>query len=777
MSDSRSSTRLHGGVHQALAHDSARRHVTGEAIYVDDMPEPRGMLYAAFGLSSAAHARITHLDLAPVAAAPGVVAVLSAADLRHANDIGPVFAGDPVFAAEEVEYAGQSIFAVAADSIEQARRAARLARVDYQALDADLTVDQALAREAFVLPTRSLRRGDSARALAGARHRLRGRLRIGGQEHFYLEGQVAVAIPGEDHDMQVYASTQHPGEIQQLVAKVLGLDANAVTVEVRRVGGAFGGKETQAALFAVIAALLAARTGRPVKARVDRDDDMLMTGKRHDFRSDYEVGFDDAGRIEGIEFTLASRCGMSADLSGAINDRAMFHCDNCYYLENVTITSHRCRTHTVSNTAFRGFGGPQGMLGIETVIDEIAAALGLDPLDVRRVNLYGGEPRNVTPYHMTVTDNIAPEIIAELETSASYRDRRAALKAENAISPILKKGLALTPVKFGISFTTAFLNQAGALVHVYTDGSVHLNHGGIEMGQGLMVKVAQIVAEELQVDIERIKITATSTGKVPNTSPTAASSGADINGAAARNAARKIRDRLAGFAAEHYQIPAEEVRFEANQVHVGGRTLSFAELVKAAYLARVPLSATGFFRTPGIDYDPEQGRGRPFRYFAYGAAVSEVVVDTLTGEYRVTRVDILHDAGRSLNPAIDIGQVEGGYVQGLGWLTMEELHWDASGRLTTHAPSTYKIPVSGDVPDDFRVKLLESGRNREKVVHRSKAVGEPPLMLAISAYCALKDAIASVGDYRLAPRLDTPATPERVLGAVESLRRRLAAAA
>ncbi len=761
-----------GGVHSAVAHDSARKHVTGEAVYVDDIPEPPGLLYAAFGLSERAHARVLSLDLGPVEASPGVVAVMAAADVPGLNDVGPVIADDPIFAEGLVEYAGQSLFAVAAESVEEARRAARRALVEYHDLEAILTVDAALQRQSQVAPSYTLRRGAARAAIAAAPHRLKRRLVTGGQDHFYLEGQVALAIPGEDGDMVVHSSTQHPTEVQRAVAHALGRRDNAVTVEVRRMGGGFGGKESQAAIFAVIAALLADRTGRAVKARADRDDDMIMTGKRHDFVIDYEVGFDAAGRILGIEFELGARCGMSADLSVAVCERAMFHCDNAYYLPNATIVSHRCKTNTVSNTAFRGFGGPQGMMGIEDAVDEIARYLERDPLEVRRANLYGGRGRNVTPYHMKVEDNILPKLLDELEASSDYAARRRAGRAFNASSPVLKKGLALTPVKFGIAFTTATMNQGAALVHVYTDGSVHLNHGGTEMGQGLFVKVAQIVAEVFQIDLDRIKVTATNTGKVPNTSPTAASSGTDINGSAAAIAATKIRDRLAAFAAARYGVARNAVVFRAGRVHVGKKSFEFADLVRQGYRARVPLSATGFFRTPKIDFDVATGRGRPFRYFAYGAAVAEVVIDTLTGENRVTRVDILHDAGKSLNPAIDIGQVEGGFIQGMGWLTMEELCWDADGRLMTHAPSTYKIPVTSDLPADFRVRLLEWGRNREDVAYRSKAVGEPPLMLALSVFHAIKDAIASVCDYQLSPRLDAPATPERVLMCIEALRAR-----
>ena len=775
--DNRHNDRLtiEGGVRAAIPHDSARKHVSGEATYTDDIPVPDGTLYAAIGISTHAHARITSLDLVPVASAPGVVAVLTAADVPGHNDVGPILQDETIFADGVVEYAGQSIFAVAAQTIEQARRAARRAIVEYERREPVLTIDAALAAERFVLPSRTIRRGNPQASLAAAPHRLRGTLEMGGQDHFYLEGQVALAIPQEDGDMMIYSSTQHPTDVQRQVGRVLGLRVNAVTVEVRRMGGGFGGKESQAALFASVAALLANVTGRPVSLCLDRDDDMIMTGKRHEFHITYDVGFDDDGLIRGIELVMASRCGMSADLSGPVNDRAMFHADNAYYLENVSITSHRLKTNTVSNTAFRGFGGPQGMMGIEWVIDEIARHLGKDPLEVRKRNLYGDTERNVTPYEMTIEDNILHQLIEDLERSSDYQARRAAIHEFNATSPVLKRGIALTPVKFGISFTATHLNQAGALLHVFTDGSVHLNHAGTEMGQGVMTNVAQIVAEELQLDIDRIKITATNTGKVPNTSASAASATTDMNGAAAADAARTIKRRLIDVAVERFRVEPSQVAFRRNEVVIGDRVMPFEELVSLAHAARVQLSATGFYRTPKIHYDAERLRGRPFYYFAYGAAVSEVVIDTLTGEYMFPRVDILHDAGNPINAAIALGQVEGGFIQGMGWLTTEELYWDEEGRLMTHAPSTYKIPACGDTPPDFRVTLLESGRNREDVVYRSKAVGEPPLMLAISTFHAIKDAVASVGDYRLSPRLSAPATPERVLLAVEELRARLAA--
>jgi xanthine dehydrogenase large subunit len=767
---------LRGAAGTALAHDSARKHVTGSALYTDDLPELPGTLHAYVLQSPRPHARILRIDVSAARAAPGVHAVLTAGDVPGDGDIGPVLPGDPVLAPGLVEYAGQAVAAVAAETIEQARVAAALIEVEYEDLPAILTIEEALAAGNFLAPPGVMRIGDAAAGIASAPRRLAGTFTIGGQDHFYLEGQVAYAQPREDGDLLVYSSTQHPSEVQHLVARVLGRPDAHVTVEVRRMGGGFGGKETQPALIACIAALLADATGRPVKYRMDRDDDMMMTGKRHDFLVRYEVGFDERGRILGIVLDLAARCGMSADLSNAVVDRAMFHADNAYFLGNAVVTGHRCKTNTVSNTAFRGFGGPQGMAAIEYVVDEIARSIGRDPLDVRWINLYGRSDRNITHYHQRVTDNVLPELLDELETSSGYRLRRAEIDAFNAGHTVLKKGLALTPVKFGISFTVTHLNQAGALVHVYADGSVQLNHGGTEMGQGVHIKVAQLVASEFQIDLERIRITATTTGKVPNTSPTAASSGTDLNGAAALDAARQIRNRMIVFLADHYRTSPERVVFRDNRVQVAGEVLTFAQACRLCYLNRVQLSAAGFYRTPKIWWDAKAGRGRPFLYYACGAAVTEVLVDTLTGEYRFLRADILHDCGISINPAIDIGQVEGGYVQGLGWLTIEELWWDAGGRLRTHAPSTYKIPTGRDVPIDLRVRLVADRPNRERVVHRSKAVGEPPLMLGISGWLALKDAVAAVGGHRLPVHLDAPATPERVLLACEDLRRRIPAA-
>jgi xanthine dehydrogenase large subunit len=766
---------IKGGVSEALMHDSGLKHTTGAAIYTDDIPEPPGTLKVYIAQSQRAHAAITRLEVDPVRGEPGVVRVMTASDIPGINDVSPLKGDDPMFATDVVEYYGQSIFAVAAETIEAARAAAAKAIVHYEDRPAILTIDEAMAKGSILEPPAVMAAGDAAAAIAGSPRRLEGRIRIGGQEHFYLEGQAALAIPGEDGDMLVYASTQHPSEIQHKVAAVLGLANHAVTVEVRRMGGGFGGKESQGNLPACAAALAAHLTGRPAKCVYDRDDDFLLTGKRHDFRIDYCVGFDATGRILGLEVEQAVRCGMSFDLSQPIADRAMLHADNCYFIPDVRVTSHRLKTHTQSNTAFRGFGGPQGMLGIERIIDHIAFDLGLDPLAVRERNLYAprgvrGEQRKRTPYGMVVEDNIAGEIMAELAETSAYRQRREEIRAFNARSPILKRGIALTPVKFGISFTKTFLNQAGALVHLYNDGSIAVNHGGTEMGQGLYTKVAQVVAEEFQVDIARVKITATTTGKVPNTSATAASSGSDLNGMAARNAARVIKDRLVLYLAERFQTQPKEIRFLSGRVRVGKAEIGFDELASEAHRARVPLSATGFYATPKIHWDNDRYKGRPFFYFSYGAAVTEVAIDTLTGENRILQTDILHDVGKSLNPAIDRGQIEGGFVQGAGWLTTEELVWDDKGRLATHAPSTYKIPACSDRPAKLRIDLFD-GENLEETIYRSKAVGEPPLMLAISVLMALSDAIASVGDGRTYPALDAPATPERVLMAVERVKR------
>ena len=750
-------------------HDSAHLHVSGRAPYADDIPLPANALHAAFGLSSIAHGRIREMDLAPLRRLPGVVAVAAAGNVPGVNNYSSTHHDDPIFAQGVVQYAGQPLFAVAANSYAAARKAARSGRIEYEPLPAILDIRAALAAHSYVLPSAHLVRGRPHEMLPQAAHRLRGSLCIGGQDHFYLEGQIAIALPQEDGTILVHSSTQHPTEVQQIVARALGKRSNDVTVQCRRMGGGFGGKETQPALIAAAAAVLGHNTGRPVKLRVDRDDDMLMTGKRHDFLADYEVGFDAAGRISALTLMLASRCGYSADLSGPVNDRALMHIDNAYYLEHVEVVSHRCKTNTVSNTAFRGFGGPQGMMVIEQILDEIARTLRLDPLDVRGANFYGVDSRNVTHYGQIVEDNVIHKIVDELAGSSCYRERRRALAAWNAGSPVIKRGLALTPVKFGISFTATMFNQAGALLHIYSDGTVLLNHGGTEMGQGLFTKVAQVVAAELGLPLSAIRVSATDTSKVPNTSASAASASSDLNGKAAQVAAQNIRQRLVRYACEAYDVEAHEVCFRDGLVAVGEREISFAELVGRAYQARVSLSSTGFYKTPKIEWNKETMRGRPFFYFAYGAAVSEVAIDTLTGETQLLRVDILHDVGTALNSAIDLGQIEGGFLQGVGWLTSEELWWNAGGELQTHAPSTYKIPTARDWPMQASVRLLEGEPNRQDTIYRSKAVGEPPLMLALSVFHAIRDAIASLGPEGTLPNLAAPATPEAVLRAMGRL--------
>ena len=691
------------------------------------------------------------------------------------NDCGPVVHDDPILADGTVHHAGQPVFAVIATTRLAARQAAAHAKeaLRIEPLPALVGAREAHAAGAHVLPPMHLARGDARAAIDAAPHRLAGAFEVGGQEQFYLEGQISYAVPREDRTVLVHCSTQHPSEMQHLVARCLGLASHHVQVECRRMGGGFGGKESQSALFACVAAIAAVRLQRPVKLRLDRDDDFAITGRRHDFSYDWEAGFDAEGRILGLTATLVSRAGFSADLSGPVMTRALCHLDGAYFLPAVDAWGHSARTHTASNTAFRGFGGPQGAFLAERVVDEIARALGRDALDVRRVNLYDHpsvSARSTTPYGQPVDDNIAPELVAALEASSGYRARRSAVEAFNAASPVLKRGLALTPVKFGISFNLVHLNQAGALVHVYGDGSVLVNHGGTEMGQGLHTKIAQVVAHALGVPPEQVRVTATDTQKVANTSATAASTGSDLNGKAAEDAALRIRGRLVAFAAERWRVPAEAIRFEAGRVAIGDAAeMGFRELVVAAYMARVQLWSDGFYATPGLSWDKETMTGRPFYYFAYGAAVSEVVVDTLTGEWKLLAAHVLHDAGRSLNPAIDIGQVEGAFVQGMGWLTSEELVWNAAGRLLTHAPSTYKIPTANDTPPEFVVRLWD-GDCRADTIHRSKAAGEPPLLLPFSVFFALRDAVSAVGGHRVQPPLDAPATPEAILMAIEAVR-------
>ena len=747
-------------------HESAGAQVAGGATYVDDITELRGTLHAAPVLSTVAHGTLRGVDTRAALAMPGVRDVILARDIPGHALLASFGADEPIFATDTVQHVGQVVGLVLADSVMQARRAARKVQLDIAPLPAILDVHTALKAESFVLPPVFVRRGDAQAALARAPHTIEGTLEVGGQEHFYLEGQVAYVIPMEQNQWVVHSSTQHPGEVQHWVAHALGIASHAVRVECRRMGGGFGGKETQAGHLAVWAAIGAAKLQRPVKLRLDRDDDFMITGKRHPFAYRYTVGFDDDGRLCGLDLQMLANCGFSADLSGPVADRAVFHCDNAYFLEDVAIASYRCKTNTQSHTAFRGFGGPQGVILIETLMGDIARRLGLDPLAVRQRNLYGVGERNVTHYQMPVEDNILQPLIEQLVQTSDYARRRVEIARWNAGSAVIKRGIALTPVKFGISFTATLFNQAGALVHVYTDGSVQVNHGGTEMGQGLNTKIAQVVADELGVPFERVLATASDTSKIPNASATAASAGTDLNGRAAQFAARHVRDNLAQFVCGLDGCGAGAIRFAAGQVVSPTATRSFEEVVKLAYANRIQLWSDGFYRTPKIHYDKTTLTGRPFYYFAYGAACCEVAIDTLTGENRLLKVDILHDVGRSINPALDIGQIEGGFIQGMGWLTTEQLVWNDKGLLTTHAPSTYKIPATGDIPEHFKVDLWPEP-NREDNVFGSKAVGEPPFMLAIGVYEALRAAAASVEpDSRTPIALTAPATAENLLNAL-----------
>lgn len=779
-------------VGKSITHESAHLHVSGKANYVDDIPEIEGTLYAGLGLAEIAHGKIINMDLSAVWQAEGVVSVLTGTELLH-NNCGPVVADEPIIATDTVSFFGQVIFVVVAKTYQQAQQASRLAKVTYEALEPILTIEQAIARQSWILPPVQITAGDANAKLAVAPYRLQGIAQVGGQEHFYLEGQICYAYPKEEDMLQVLCSTQHPTEMQLLISEAVGYGMHQVSVEVRRMGGGFGGKESQSAQWACITAILSVKLKRPVKLRLDRDTDMIVTGKRHGFAYQWDVGFDEQGMILGLYIQLASNCGSSTDLSGPVNDRAICHVDNGYYLDAVTIDSLRCKTNTVSNTAFRGFGGPQGMFPIEYIMDDIGYALDIDPLIIRQRNFYTAmseqagidfsaenideiAPRSKTPYGTYVKDNILPDLVSKLAEHCDYFTRRETIKSFNEQSPIIKKGLALTPVKFGISFNATLFNQAGALVHIYTDGTILVNHGGTEMGQGLYSKIRQIVADEFSLDLSKIRLSATDTAKVPNTSATAASSGTDLNGKAAQAACINIRNRLQTFAAELANTKPSQVQFKDGYIYASGQSWQFAEFIKLAYQARIQLWDSGFYKTPDIHWNPVLRYGRPFFYFAYGAAASEVAIDTLTGESKVLRVDILHDVGNSINPAIDIGQIEGGFIQGMGWLTSEELYWVPEGRkqghLFTHAPSTYKIPTATDMPKIFNVNLYDN-QNLENTIHRSKAVGEPPFMLALSVFSALRDAVsASIttpilqNGIKVKPFLSAPATPEAILQAI-----------
>ncbi|MDC0436373.1 xanthine dehydrogenase molybdopterin binding subunit [Candidatus Pelagibacter sp.] len=754
-------------------HDSARKHVSGLADYTDDIDEPNGTLHGAIGWSKEAHAFIKKIDLREVWKSEGVITVVTTIDIPGRNDVGPVFNGDPIFPSKKVEFYGQPLFAVAATSTDLARRAVLKAKITYKNLKPVITIKEALKKKTFVLKGKKIQKGNPTNAILKSKNSLKGNFTTGSQEHFYLEGQVAFVIPKEDKDLLVYSSTQHPSETQQIISKMLNQKSNSITVLVRRIGGGFGGKETNF-LTSSICALLANKTNKPVKLKLDRDDDMIMTGKRHDFYSDYKVGFNDLGVIEGLKIKLASRCGMSPDLSGAINERALLHIDNAYYLSNVQVQNYLCKTNTVSSTAFRGFGGNQGMMVIENIIDNIARYLEKDPAEVRKNNFYQKNNKNITHYGMKIEDNVIQEIFNQLIKKSNYKKRYSKIKRFNSNNKYLKKGIAITPVKFGISFTTIHLNQAGALVHIYTDGSVHLNHGGIEMGQGTNTKIAQLVANAFGLSYEKIKISSTNTSKVPNTSASAASSTTDLNGAAALNAVSKIKENLEKFIKKKYNIKnITNIVYRKGLIRFNKRSFKFDTVIKEAYLNRISLSSSGFYSTPKINFNKKTFSGRPFLYFCYGASVTEVTVDTLTGENIIDRVDILQDAGKAINPALELGQIEGGFVQGQGWLTMEEVNWKTNGQITTTSPSTYKIPAASDIPKKFNVEIFKQGKNKENVVNKSKTTGEPPLMLAMSVFYAIKDAIASVGKHKVIPTLDAPATPEKILMSLNELKNRI----
>ena len=755
---------------QSIPHDSATKHVSGFADYTDDISEPLNTLHGAIGWSKKAHAKIKKIDLKDVKKSEGVISVITYNDIPGRNDVGPVFDGDPIFPKTKVEYFGQPLFAVAATSTELARKAVLKAKVTYQDLTPVVTIKEALKKNNLLFDPRIIKKGDPQNKINRSKNKLKGSFNTGSQEHFYLEGQVCLVIPKEDNNLLVYSSTQHPSETQQIIAKMLKQKNNSITVMVRRIGGGFGGKETNF-MTSAICAMLSHKTKKPIKLRLDRDDDIIITGKRHDFYSEYEVGFNNDGKINGLKIKLASRCGMSPDLSYAINERALLHVDNAYYLSDLEVKNYLCKTNTSSSTAFRGFGGNQGMMAIENIIDNVARFLKKDPSEVRKINFYGQNKRNITHYGMKINDNVIQDIFKSLLNKSNYKKRFKEIRKFNLKNKFKKKGIALTPVKFGISFTTIHLNQAGALVHIYTDGSIHLNHGGIEMGQGTHTKIAQLIANSFGLPFEKVQISSTNTSKVPNTSASAASSTTDLNGAATLNAAAKIKSNLNNFIKKKYNIFSKnEPIYKNENIYFGNRSFNFKKIIQEAYLNRISLSSSGFYSTPKINFDKKKFKGRPFYYFCYGAAVTEVTIDTLTGENKVDRVDIVHDAGNAINPALELGQIEGGFVQGQGWLTMEEVVWDNSGKLKTFSPSTYKIPSISDTPKKFNVEIFKKGSNVENVVNKQKTTGEPPLMLAMSVFFAIKDAIASVSNYEKTPELDAPATPEKILMSINKIK-------
>ena len=758
-------------INQSRPHDSAIKHVSGIAEYTDDIKEPPGTVFGAIGWSKKAKAIIKKINLNEVKKSEGVVAVINYLDIPGRNDVGPVFDGDPIFPKDKIEFYGQPLFAVAARTTELARKAVLKAKVSYKELKPTVSIEQALKKNNLLFNVKKIKRGNASKAISKSKNLLKGDFTTGSQEHFYLEGQVAFTIPKEGNELLVYSSTQHPSETQQIISKILKQKSNSVTVLVRRIGGGFGGKETNF-MTASICALLSHKTKCPVKLKLDRDDDIIITGKRHEFKSYYEVGFDDNGIIDGLKIKLASKCGMSPDLSLAINERALLHIDNAYYLKNIEVENYLCKTNTSTSTAFRGFGGNQGMMAIENIIDNISRSLNKDPYEVRKLNFYQKNKKNITHYGMKIEDNVIHEIFERLIKKSNYKKRYNKIREFNSKNNFKKKGLAITPVKFGISFTTIHLNQAGALVHIYTDGSIYLNHGGIEMGQGTHTKIAQLVAHSFGLPYEKIQISSTNTSKVPNTSASAASSTTDLNGAAALNAVSKLKKNLEKFIKLKYKIFGKENPiYKGGYIIFGNRSFKFEKIVQEAYLNRVSLSSSGFYSTPKIKFNKKKFMGRPFYYFCYGAAVSEVTIDTFTGENVLERVDIVHDAGNTINPSLELGQIEGGFVQGQGWLTMEEVKWKDNGEITTFSPSTYKIPAASDIPKEFNVEIFKDGSNKENVVNKSKTTGEPPLMLAMSVFFAIKDAIASVTNYEKIPNLNAPATPENILMSIKEIKK------
>jgi xanthine dehydrogenase molybdopterin binding subunit len=765
-----------------IPHDSAGKHVSGRSVYIDDIAVDSQLLHGHVVYSPHAHAKIKSIDTSEAKKLKGVHAVISWKEIPGQNQMGPVVHDEPCLAVDKVVCVGKAIVIIAAETESIARHAESLIWIDYEILPAVLDLRTAIQQDALIAPARTMKRGDAEAAITTSEHVIKGELETGAQEHWYLETQTCLCIPGEEKEMNVFSSTQHPSETQAIVSEVLGINKNEIVVETRRMGGAFGGKETQANHCAAWAALLCHATGRPVKIHLFRDDDQKITGKRHPYLIKYEAGFNAAGKLQAVIFEQNADAGCATDLSMAILERAMLHADNCYYVPNMLVVGKAYKTNLPSNTAFRGFGGPQGMAGMEQVIDRIARFLKKDPAEIRKINFYGLESDNITHYGQTVELNRLHTLYDQLIVSSDYEKRKKEVKDFNTKNEFYKKGIALTPVKFGISFTTSFLNQAGALVNIYKDGTVLVNHGGTEMGQGLHTKIAQIASAELGLSLDRIKVNATNTSKVPNTSATAASAGTDLNGMAVKDAIDQLKLRIADLMVSEFnkrrpekQTSREHILFEQNSIIDSlypDRKIAFDEAMVLANLNQISLSAAGFYRTPDIGWDKVKGWGRPFNYFAFGMAVSEVLVDTLSGYVKHLRTDILHDVGDSINPGIDLGQVEGGFIQGLGWVTTEEVKWDAKGNLLNHSPDTYKIPSIHDIPEDFRVKLL-TGVPNPKAIRKSKAVAEPPLMLAFSTWLAIKDAISSVAEHEIEPEFKLPATNEVILLSIENLKKKL----